>query len=157
MLRSFSDDKNSKFILRHTVSYCISIKRIHVKTIWRKINWSALPIRLDSVETDVYKTRLFLFEIVLLLYETQNEQNPITNIAVPKKNRHVYIYNPSRSLLQIQWHKVCSWIPCPKYPLCPWAMASSLRAPVSERRLMDHVLEDLPYFDRRTTRSSTWI
>jgi len=32
----------------------------------------------------VYKTRLFVLEIVLLLHETQNEQNPITNLAVPK-------------------------------------------------------------------------
>jgi len=38
------------------------------------MNWSALPIRLDSIEVDVYKTHLLLFEIVLFLYETQTSR-----------------------------------------------------------------------------------
>lgn len=59
------------FILLLTL---FQIKRVNVKTSWRKINWSALPIRLDSVETDVYKIRLFLFEIVLLLHETKRAE-----------------------------------------------------------------------------------
>ena len=73
MLWSFSDDIKIQnlYSFCHTVTYSIWINRINVKTSWRKINWSALPIPLDSVEADVYKRRLFLFEIVLLLYETK--------------------------------------------------------------------------------------
>ena len=86
MLRSFSDETKIQnlYSFSHTVAFCIPVRKVNVKISWRKINYIALPIRLLSVEADVYKTCLFLFEIVFLMYEIQKKNRIITNTAVPK-------------------------------------------------------------------------
>lgn len=86
MLRSFSDETKIQnlYSFSRTVACCIPVKKVNVKISWRKINYTALPFRLLSVEADVSKTCLFLFEIVFLLYEIQKKNRIITNIAVPK-------------------------------------------------------------------------
>ena len=107
MLRSFSDETKIQnlYSFSHTVAFCIPVRKVNVKISWRKINYIALPIRLLSVEADVYKTCLFLFEIVFLMYEIQKKKQNNYKHCGSQNNRHVKIYNPFRSLLQIQWRK----------------------------------------------------
>jgi hypothetical protein len=108
MLQSFSDYKKIQnlYSFCHIFAYCISVERVNVKISWRKITCTALTIALVSVEADVNKMRIFLLEIVLLLYETQNEQNNYKHCG-SQNNCRVCIDKPRRSLLQIQWRK---WI-----------------------------------------------